>query len=124
MQIAQRILLVTAVVFVFFAGCLYIKRTGNKKILNQWDKICSEEFLQRMTKKQEVLLNEYICFAEEIRSFASDAEIEIKVYRKEWDIEGNMFYYLLTQEELEKMLETENRIGLDEGNILQIVIKP
>ena len=123
MQIAQRLLLVTTVICIVLAGCLYTKQNGKEKITDQWEKMCSEEFLHQVTMKQEVLLSEYICFAEEIKCIDSTVEFELTVYRKEWDIQGKHFYYLLTQEETEKMLEMENRISLDEGSIIQIAIK-
>ena len=47
----------------------------------------------------------------------------MELYRKEWDLEGNIYYFLLSQEEAEKLLEQDNRIELQEGCILQIVIQ-
>ena len=65
MQIAQRLLLVTTVICIVLAGCLYTQQNGKEKITDQWEKMCSEEFLHQVTMKQEVLLRAVNLFTSE-----------------------------------------------------------
>lgn len=123
MQIAQRILLVTAVAFIVATGCCVTWKDKEEKQSEQWERICVESFMQKIRRKREISLNEYIYFTDAIRRLDEGAGIEVEIYRKEWDIQGNLYYFLLTREETDKKLETDGKVKLEEGNIVRVTVQ-
>jgi len=123
MQTGQRLLMMLTVVIIGVFCCFVVVQNRIKKEIEQWEYIGVEVFLHQVVRKKEITLNEYRIAIGEIRHLNSTAEIEIEVYRKEWDLEGKHFYSLLTWEEVQNILKQENSMELQEGSIVRVIIQ-
>ncbi len=123
MQIFQRILLIVAVAVSVMLCCFVVSRDEIYKRVEQWEHIRVEEFLQRITKKQELSTDEYVVFVDTIKYLDNTAKINLEIYRKEWDIKEQGYYFLILQEELQKKLQEKGRMELEEGTIIKIAVQ-
>ena len=123
MQTAQRILLVVAFIFLVMGSCFVVQHDRTKKYMEQWEQSRSKLFLQRISRQKEFSLKDYIGFAHEVRYLDNDIEIFVEIYQKEWDLEKNEYYFLLPWEEVKVLLEQNNRIELEDGNIIRLVLQ-
>lgn len=123
MQIFQRILLVFTVAVSVMLCCFVVSRDESYKRVEQWEHIRVEEFLQRITKKQEFSTDEYVVFVDTIKYLDNTAKINLEMYRKEWDIKEQGYYFLVLQEEVQKILQMKGTIELEEGTIIKIVVQ-
>lgn len=123
MQIFQRILLVVTVAVSVMLCCFVVSRDESYKRVEQWEHIRVEEFLQRITKKQELSTDEYVVFVDTIKYLDNTAKINLEMYRKEWDIKEQGYYFLVLQEEVQKILQMKGTIELEEGTIIKIVVQ-
>lgn len=123
MQIFQRILLVFTVAVSVMLCCFVVSRDESYKRVEQWEHIRVEEFLQRITKKQELSTDEYVVFVDTIKYLDNTAKINLEMYRKEWDIKEQGYYFLVLQEEVQKILQMKGTIELEEGTIIKIVVQ-
>ena len=122
MQIAQRILLIVSVIGVVLVCCMFVTKGRAEKCTEQWETIRVEEFLQQVLRRQALSMEEYIFFLDNITYLDDTAKINLEVYQKEWDIEGNSYFFLILQEEIKKILEEEKRMELETGSIIKVEI--
>ena len=123
MRIGQRVLMIIAVIFVAVNFCFILQHDKKEKMLKQWEQISVEKFLQKAKRKQEITLNEYMYFLSEIRFLDKTVEANMEVYRKEWNLHEDIYYFLLPQDEIEKILERDDKVELQEGSIIQVFVQ-
>ena len=100
----QRTLLVVTILLIFMEGWHFVCTEKEEKIQKQWEQVQTEIFLQRISRKGTLSLEEYEKYYLALNKLGADVTVKIEEYRKEKDREGNSYFYLITWEELQNSL--------------------
>lgn len=100
----QRTLLVVTILLIFMEGWHFVCTEKEEKIQKQWEQVQTEIFLQRISRKGTLTLEEYEKYYLALNKLGADVTVKMEEYRKEKDKEGNCYFYLITWEELQNSL--------------------
>lgn len=123
MRILQRVvLLIGTVMFVFLGVSVdFLQKEG--KLRNQWETLIMEEFLRKLSVTEICTVADYQQLYTSLECGRVINGIEIEEYRKEEDMQGNRYYYLVSWKEREPELFTEGCCRFQNGSIVSIKIK-
>ena len=102
MQLAQRMIVIITIVVVLMLCITGVHQEKEDKLLNQWEAAQTGRFLKGICKNGRVSLEEYLRYEEALGKSREISEIELTEYRKEQDLEGNSYYYMVSWEEIQK----------------------
>jgi len=85
-------------------GWHFVCTEKEEKIQKQWEQVQTEIFLQRISRKGTLSLEEYEKYYLALNKLGADVTVKIEEYRKEKDREGNSYFYLITWEEVQNTL--------------------
>lgn len=122
MHVAQRMLLTVTIIITTMLLIAVMNNNKEDRIMDQWERIRTEAFLQHIIRNQELSLNEYLHYAEAVKHLDGTTEVILEIYRKEWDMDGNVYYFLISQEEILDYLIKENSVFFKEQSIISVKI--
>ena len=123
MQTAQRILMIVMVFLSFLFLGAAISCDKEEKINRQWETIRTELFLRQISRTRKISMEVYCSYADSIRLFGDAAEISVEEYRREWDMQGEAYYYLVAWEEIQDYFLRENCVEFAEGSVIRLEIR-
>lgn len=122
MQTIQRSVLVCLVISVFVWGMAAVGREKEEKFYQQWEQVQVERFLSKLCRSGSCSYEEYEILYRALNYYGMDSKIQIEEYRREQDMERNVYYYLMSWEEIQEHLAEEGRYTFEQGSILRIVV--
>lgn len=120
MQMLQRIFLVISVVIMLGTSVVCVQK--DKKIREQWEQVLVENFLGNLCNTGKLTTMDYQKLYSGLVKSGAVIGIEIDEYRRETDINGNVFYYYVSWKEREMKYFTEGYCMFNEGSIIRISI--
>lgn len=123
MKIVQRMLLVFLVVLVFMGGTTWIYGKNKNRLQEQWGNIHAERLLQNICHTGYCTYEDYmVCFLA-MSYCGMDSEIRIEEYRKEWDVDGKCYYYLISWEEIRGCFLEQSTYEFSGNSVIRIVVR-
>lgn len=116
----QRIFLVISVVI--FLGTSVVGIQKEKNLLEQWEQALVENFLGNLCNTGKLTTTDYQKLYSGLVKSGTVIGIEIDEYRRETDINGNIYYYYVSWKEHEMKFHTEGYCMFNEGSIIRIKI--
>ena len=123
MRILQRMVLVFGVVMFMFVGMSVAFLQKKEKMQNQWEQVLGEKFLSKLCNTEKFTFIEYQQLLNGLEKGSSIIGIEIEEYRKEEDLQGNNYYYLVAWEELKTKLLSVGHCRFQKGSIVRLKIQ-
>lgn len=123
MQIVQRVFLLMMVVMILLTGITYVYNEQENKEAGQWEKLQTELYLERICRQREITIKEYLRYFQLLNYTGMVSEVRIEEYRKEQDLMGNTYYYLVLWEEVKEQLLEGERYTLLKDSVLCITVK-
>ena len=122
MRIAQRVLIiVTAAVLVVF-GISKTYREREERFREQWEKTQTELFMQRVTANRCLSEEEYLHYMSSLNYKVTFSQIKAEEYQKEQDRKGNVYYYLVSWEEIQDCLCKDGNYIFEDNSVIRIEI--
>lgn len=123
MQVIQRVFLIFISVLLFLFGWVGTCRKEERNLQKQWERIQANCFIKKVCEVGQCTYEDYMLFFEVLNYHGMDSVIQINEYRKECDMTGQVYYYLVSWEELKKDIFEENVCTFNEGSIIQIMVQ-
>ena len=123
MQIVQRVFLLMMVVMILLTGITYVYNEQENKEAGQWEKLQTELYLERICRQREITIKEYLRYFQLLNYTGMVSEVRIEEYRKEQDLMGNTYYYLVLWEEVKEQLLEGERYTLLKDSVMCITVK-
>ncbi|MBO5177216.1 MAG: hypothetical protein J6C07_07155 [Lachnospiraceae bacterium] len=120
MQMMQRVFLIISVVIILGTSLVCVQK--DKKLRGQWEQVLVENFLGNLCNTGKLTTTDYQKLYSGLVKSGSVIGIEIDEYRRETDINGNIFYYYVSWKEHEMKFHTEGYCMFNEGSIIRINI--
>lgn len=98
------------------------ERQNEKRNQHQWEEICTERFLKELSQKGYCAYEDYLQFHEALNYYGVTSTIGLEEYRKEQDIEGKSYFYLISWDELREKLEQDRIYYFSEGSTVRIEV--
>ena len=123
MQIVQRVFLLLMVVMILLTGITHVYNEQENKEAGQWEKLQTELYLERICRQREITIKEYLRYFQLLNYTGMVSEVRIEEYRKEQDLMGNTYYYLVLWEEVKEQLLEGERYTLLKDSVMCITVK-
>lgn len=123
MQIAQRVLLIISFFAVLLFGIITFNQKKEEKLQNQWEVIQTELFLNKICRRMSISEEEYFKFNTSLNYSDVVSKIEIEEYRREEDMKGNSYYFVVSWNELQKLLAEEGNCQFNEESVIRITVE-
>lgn len=123
MQIAQRVLLIVSFFAVLLFGIITFNQKKEEKLQNQWEVIQTELFLNKICRRMSISEEEYFKFNTSLNYSDVVSKIEIEEYRREEDMKGNSYYFVVSWNELQKLLAEEGNCQFKEESVIRITVE-
>ena len=101
----QRVFLIISVVIILGTSLVCVQK--DKKLRGQWEQVLVENFLGNLCNTGKLTTMDYQKLYSGLVKSGSVIGIEIDEYRRETDINGNIFYYYVSWKEHEMKFHTE-----------------
>ena len=122
MHIVQRMLLLLMIILLLTMGLGMVCREKESRLRNQWERIQTQLFLQKICRNRSLVQEEFISYVYALNCGGTGSEIIVEQYRAEQDLAGNLYYYLISWEELQKILWQGKDCIFEPGSIIRIKI--
>ena len=123
MQSGQRVVLLWVIIgLVLTGGCITYQKQKERR-QGQWEAVQTERFIKKICKSGMLSLQEYMLYCNMWVSDGSSYEIKIEEYRKEQDIQGRCYYYLVTWEELKNTFRREEFCTFEEESVIRMEVR-
>jgi len=120
MQTVQRTLLVIAILLIFMKGWHLVCEEQEEKIQKQWEYVQTDFFLQSISRKGTLALEEYEKYHLALNKLEANITVRMEEYRKEKDKEGNCYFYLITWEELQDSMLCNDNAAFSQDSIIML----
>ena len=122
MQQIQRIFLIGAVIVIVSLGILLPHVENAKKLQNQWEQLQVERFMEQICRKQDCSYEEYVLLHGALNYTWIGSVIEMEEYRVEHDMEGNVYYYGISWDEIKEILFLEEQYRFSDNSVLVVCV--
>ncbi len=122
MQIAQRCVLIISTSLLLCLMCVFLYTERENKIIEDWETVQTERFLRKLCYTGECSLESYLLYYNSVVNGLDTLDVRIEEYKKEQDLEGNIYYSRILWEEMKEMLWKNGRYCFDEDSIVLIEV--
>lgn len=122
MQIMHRVALVLMIVLVFSFGTM-VAGQEEIELQRQWEMIQTEKFLSKLCRTGQCTYEEYLSYYNGLNYFGMDSIIRLEEYQKEQDLDGKIYYYLVSWEELQTFFSKNSRYVFQQESIIRINVQ-
>lgn len=122
MHIAQRMLLATTIMIVFLFGFFFIYGNKAEKLCGQWENLQTEQFMGQVNRLRKLTEDNYISYVASLNYSGVRSDVRIEIYQKEEDISGEIYYRLVSSEEIEEDLAGNGEVYFRPKGIIKITI--
>jgi len=121
-HIAQRTLLVTTVTVLFLSGIFFVYGYRAEKICEQWETLQTELFVEQAARTRKLTEEEYTSYVESLNYSGVRSEVRIEEYQKEEDVAGDIYFRLVSSEEIEEEFSNFGEIYFRPESIIKITV--
>jgi len=122
MQQIQRFFLIAAVIVIIALGTLLPHVESAKKLQTQWELLQVERFMELVCRNKECSYEDYVLLHGALNYAGTSSVIEIEEYRTEQDMEGNVYYYGISWDELREMLFFDEQYYFSDNSVLVVCV--
>lgn len=122
MQILQRSFsILLTIFFLLFAITLVFEEKG-KNGYEQWKEIQINRFLEQVSKEGSCSYKDYQLLHKALNKFGNNVKIEIKEYQKERDMKGNVYWYLISWEEIKECFLQKEHYTFQKNSVIELYV--
>lgn len=122
MQVLQRSFSILLVVFFLMFVITFLVQDRTSYGYEQWKEIQVNRFLQKIAKDGICTYEQYQLFYEALSKFGVSVTIVLKEYQRETDVEGSVYWYLVSWEEIKEFLIQKGKYSFQKNSALELCI--
>lgn len=122
MQMMHRVTLVLIVVLVLLFGSMVVSQEVIE-LQGQWEMIQTEKFLSKLCRTGQCTYEEYASYYNCLNYFGTETIIRMEEYQKEQDLDGKIYYYLVSWEEIRTFLLKKSSYMFQQESIIRITVQ-
>lgn len=122
MRSLQRMVLIVGAVLFILLGTSVACQQREEKFREQWEQVLMDRVLKKIRSTGKFTFVEYQQLHTGLETGGTVTGIEIEEFRKEQDISGRTYYYLVSSEELEKIFLSKGYYMFEEESLIRIRI--
>ena len=109
-------------VMLFLFGISITVFEKEERLLQQWEVIQTECFMQKLCKTGQCSYEDIWTYMEALNGFYDTYVIRIEEFQRETDIAGNLYYYYVSWEEVQKQLMEREGYVFTKESVLAITV--
>lgn len=123
MRMMQRVVLVLVLIVGFMIGITEGYQRRKIRLQEQWGIVQTERLLQKICNTGKCSYEECYLFHTALHQCGIDAKIRIEEYQREQDMEGRVYYHLISWEELKLYLLQEACYKFAEESVVCVQVQ-
>lgn len=122
MQILQRSFSILLILFFLMFAIEFIFQERESNTYQQWQEIQISRFLQQIRKEGKCSYKQYQWFYDALNRLGVTIEVALKEYQREIDIAGNVYWYLVSWEEIKEIFIQKEYYVFQANSIVELCI--
>ncbi len=122
MQVLQRSFSVLLVMFFLMFTVSFVFQERESNTYQQWQEIQISRFLQQVRKEGKCSYKQYQLFYDDLNRLGVTIEIVLKEYQRETDIEGKVYWYLISWEEIQECFIQKEYYVFQANSVVELCI--
>ena len=122
MHLAQRMLLTVMAAAVLLSGVYTVYGTKAEKMRKQWEIIQTERFMGKAVRSGEVTEEEFTRYVDSLNYFGVSTTVQIEEYQRAEDMEGKIYFRLVSAGECQKEIERDGILRFRDGSVVKITV--
>lgn len=123
MQTALRSILLIILILLLCYATESLDTGKKEQVLNDWETIQTEQFLNRLCRNGICSFDEYLRFYQSLLPGKNMLEIRIEEYKREQDLGNSAYYSLVSWEDIKDIILTDGKYWFTEESIILIEVQ-
>ena len=123
MRIMQRVVMILLIMLLFISRISVMVLRQEEKVTEQWEELQAERFLKMLCEKEQILYEDIVLYTELLNRTGRDTELRVEEFRRETDLDGRIYYYRISWEELLGHLVSGEIYQIQKDSVLAITVK-